>query len=92
MKYILDDKKILDFLVDNKISMTKFAQDINLDWRAMNRALDGDPVLLSTAQKIARAMNLHPHAVILCSISPRERKNSYVSNRQQPKNPKVPCG
>lgn len=91
MKYILDDKKILDFLAEKKISMTKFAQDINLDWRAMNRALGGVPVLLSTAQKIARAMDIHPHAVILCSFSPRERKKSYERNLEQPKNSKVPC-
>lgn len=68
MKYILDDKKIMQFLCDEKMSVTEFAKKHKMTVNTINRVLEGKPVYFSTVVKLANATNYHPRDLILGTI------------------------
>lgn len=75
MKYILDDRKIIKYLVEEKIAITSFAAKAKVTPATLNRAMNGDEVSFSTVVKISNALNVRPEALILASI----KTKSYAS-------------
>lgn len=80
MKYILDDRKIIKYLVEEKIAITSFAAKAKVTPATLNRAMNGDEVAFSTVVKISNALNVRPEALILASV----KTKSYRPPKDNP--------
>lgn len=72
MKFILDGKKIREYLCEDQTSITQFAKKNGLTIPTLTRAIDGEEVYFATVSKIAGGLKVSPHALILAEIKAKK--------------------
>ena len=68
MKFILDGKKIREYLCEDQTSITQFAKKSGLTIPTITRAIDGGEVYFSTVSKMASSLRVFPDSLILAEI------------------------
>lgn len=72
MKFILDGKKIRQYLCEDQTSITQFAAKTKIAIPTITRAIDGGEVYFATVIKIAKGLKVHPNALILAEIKAKK--------------------
>lgn len=79
MKCIVDNKKIIDYLVDNQLSELSFIKSSKISKEALDRALNKEPVTLSTAAKIVKALGAKSEDVVIASMKVNKKRTIDLS-------------
>lgn len=78
MKCIVDNKKIIDYLVDNQLTALSFIKSSKISKEALDRALNKEPVTLSTAAKIVKAIGAKSEEVVIASMKVSKKRKKPI--------------
>ena len=64
MKVKIDGRKVIKFLFDREITVAQMARLSGVSVQAVKNAVEGKPLHITSAAKIARAMGIEPTDLI----------------------------